>query len=140
MGYFEEYDLDSRFKSVLSSWNPVRGYYHVVLDWDQRRTISVSTPGEKDDEFVFEALEELVDDLPDDVVHIKVSEDFDLLSSSTTVEDDNTMIPFYPSPTDFPPQLPTIRRDQLTEIDRLGVQTPFSYTSTIDFGRPFFNR
>ncbi|KAH6838322.1 kinase-like domain-containing protein [Chaetomium sp. MPI-CAGE-AT-0009] len=33
------------------------------------------------------------------------------------------MVPFYPSPTDFPSHVPTVRRDQLTEVDRLGVQT-----------------
>ncbi|KAK4034309.1 CBL-interacting serine/threonine-protein kinase 16 [Parachaetomium inaequale] len=121
MGYFEEYDLDSRFKSIFSGWNPDNGHYHVVIDWDQRRTISVSTLEEKDEEFVFEALEELIDDLPENVVRIAVSNDFKLLSSSTDVRDDRTAIPFYPSLTDFPPQLPKVRRSQLSEIERLGV-------------------
>ncbi|KAK3295269.1 uncharacterized protein B0H64DRAFT_394744 [Chaetomium fimeti] len=122
MGYFEEYDLDSRFKSIIQSWDPVHGHYHAVTDWDQRRTIMVSTPEKEDDEeVIFEALENLIDDIPADVVHIAVSRDLELLSSSTNYESDWTMIPFYPSPTDFPP-VPTVRRSQLTEIERLGLQ------------------
>jgi hypothetical protein len=123
MGYFEEYDLDSRFKLIFDSWDPVNGHYYVVLDWDQRRTISVSTLEKKDEEFVFEALEEIIDDLPENVVKITIASDLGLLSVSTCVLDDWTAIPFYPSLTDFPPQLPAIRRSQLTEIDRLGVHT-----------------
>ena len=121
MGYFE-YELDSRFKSVFESWHPVHGHYHAVIDWDQRRTIKVSTPEKADDEFVFEALEEVIDDLPPDVVHIAVSNDFELLSSSTAAESDWTKIPFYPSPADFPPHLPKVHRSQLIEIERLGLQ------------------
>jgi hypothetical protein len=126
MGYFDEYDLDSRFKSTRSTWNPVHGHYHVVMDWDQRRIISVCTSEEKDDEFVYEALYELIDDIPADLVRIEVSNDFELLSSSTASDDDSAMIPFYPEPTDFPEHLPKIRRSQLTEIERLGVQADHS--------------
>ncbi|KAK4176843.1 kinase-like domain-containing protein [Triangularia setosa] len=122
MGYFEEYHLDSRFKSSFHSWNPATGHYHNVIDWDQRRTITVSTLGKKDEDFIFEALVELIDDLPADVVKVKVSDDFELLSSSTAVDDDSTMVPFYPSLTDLPPQLPKIHRSELTEVERLGVQ------------------
>ncbi|KAL2132801.1 hypothetical protein VTI74DRAFT_3370 [Chaetomium olivicolor] len=122
MGYFDEYDLDSRFKSTRTSWNPVHGHYHVVMDWDQRRINSVCTSEEKDEEFVYEALYELIDDIPADVVRIEVSNDFELLSSSTAPDDDSAIIPFYPEPTDFPEYLPKIRRSQLTEIERLGVQ------------------
>ncbi|KAK0666063.1 hypothetical protein QBC41DRAFT_367175 [Cercophora samala] len=122
MGYFDEYLLDSRFKSSFDSWNPVAGYYHNVIDWDQRRTITVCTSGKKDEEFIFEALVELIDDLPADVVKIKVSDDFELLSSSTAVDDDNTIVPFYPSPNDLPPHIPKVRRSELTEVERLGVQ------------------
>ncbi|KAK0716517.1 hypothetical protein B0T21DRAFT_296186 [Apiosordaria backusii] len=122
MGYFEEYLIDSRFKSSFDSWNPVSGHYHNVIDWDQRRTITVCTLEKKDEDFVFEALVELIDDLPADVVKIKVSNDFELLSSSTAVDDDSTIVPFYPSPTDLPSQLPKVHRSELTEIERLGVQ------------------
>lgn len=122
MGYFDEYDLDSRFKSIFDSWTP-SGFYHRVLDWDQRRTIAVVTAEKKDEEFIYEALEELIDDLPADVVKIKVSDDFELLSSSTAVQDDIAHVPFYPSPSDFPEGLRKVCRSQLTEIDRLGVQT-----------------
>lgn len=122
MGYFEEYDLDSRFKSTFQGWNPMSGHYHVVIDWDQRRTIVVCTPGEKDEEFVFEALEELIDGLAPDVVTITVTEDLELASASSDLVYDRTMLPFYPLHTSFPPDVPTIRRAQLTEIERLGLQ------------------
>jgi len=122
MGYFDEYDLDSRFKSTFYSWNPVSHHYHVVADWDQRRVISVCTAEKKDEEFIFEALYELIDDVPTDVVSITVSDNFELLSSSTGPDGDSAMIPFYPERTAFPEHLPQIRRSQLTEIDRLGVQ------------------
>ncbi|KAL2140542.1 hypothetical protein VTI28DRAFT_3660 [Corynascus sepedonium] len=131
MGYFDEYDLDSRFKSIRTSWNPVHGHYHVVIDWDQRRIISVCTSEEKDEEFIYEALFELFDDIPADVVRIEVSNEFELLMSSTAPEDDSANIPFYPEPTDFPKHLPKIRRSQLTEVDRLGVQVDHTtYTPT----------
>ncbi len=122
MGYFEEYDLDSRFTSFFQSWNPVRGHHHVVIDWDQRRTMTVSTPDKQDEDLVFEALEEHIDDLPADVVHIAVSEDLELLSSSSASDSDWTLIPFYPSLSEFPPHLPKVRRSALTEIERLGLQ------------------
>ncbi|KAH6619466.1 kinase-like domain-containing protein [Chaetomium sp. MPI-SDFR-AT-0129] len=125
MGYFDEYHLDSRFKSTRTGYHPgdPRYHYHVVMDWDQRRTITVGTSEEKDEDFVFEALNEHIDDLPEDVVCIIVSNDFELLSSFTDSALDRTLIPYYPEPLDFPAHLPTIRRSQLTEIDRLGVQT-----------------
>ncbi|KAK3292479.1 uncharacterized protein B0H64DRAFT_406756 [Chaetomium fimeti] len=125
MGYFEEYDLDSRFKSVFTSWHPGKedGYYHIVIDWDQRRTISVYTPeGQHDEEFIFEALEEFMDDLPPYIARIAVSNDLELLSTAS--DRDMTKIPFYPSPADFSPklQVPKVYRSQMTEIERLGLQ------------------
>lgn len=120
MGYFDYYHLESRFKSVLDSWSP-DGYFHRVIDFDQRRIIRVLTAGVKDVGFIYEALNVLIDDLPQDVVSITVSDDFELLSSSTAVKDDIALVPFYPSPSDFPEGLPMVRRSQLTEIDRLGV-------------------
>jgi hypothetical protein len=126
MGYFDpdEYDddeLDFRFNSVMKSWDPVHGNYHAVTDFDQRRTITVSTPEDEDEGFVFEVLEELIDDIPADVVHITVSNNGELLATSTANDSDWTMIPFYPSLTQFPP-VPKVRRSQLTEIERLGLQ------------------
>ncbi|KAK4184908.1 CBL-interacting serine/threonine-protein kinase 16 [Podospora australis] len=122
MGYFECYDLDSRFRPIFESWNPVTLYYHIVIDYDQRRTIIVRTATKKDEEFILDALEALMDDLPADVVKITVSDDSQLLSSSTEADDDGTIIPFYPSPSEFLPHLPKIHRSELTEIERLGLQ------------------
>lgn len=126
MGYFddseyEDGDLDFRFKTVIKSCDPVHGNYHAVTDFDQRRTITVSTPEDEDEGFIFEVLEELIDDIPADVVHITVSNHGELLATSTANDSDWTKIPFYPSPTDFPP-VPKVRRSQLTEIERVGLQ------------------
>lgn len=121
MGYFDDCRPDQRFTSSGKAYR--NGSLWVVYDWDQRRTITVSTSWEEDDEdFIFEVLVEHVDDLPADTVLIQVSRDGELLSCSSNIDDDRTMIPFYPSVPDFPPVLRRVRRSDLTEIDRLGVQ------------------
>jgi len=121
MGYFDDCHPDQRFTSSGKTYH--NGSLWVVYDWDQRRTITVSTSWEEDDEdFIFEALVEHVDDLPADAVLIQVSRDGELLSCSSDIDDDRTMIPFYPSVADFPRGLRRVRRSDLTEIDRLGVQ------------------
>ncbi len=71
---------------------------------------------------MFEALAKFIDDLPADVVLVKISNDGSLLSSSSDFKDDPSRIPFYPSRADFPPDTATVRRRDLTEVDRLGLQ------------------
>jgi hypothetical protein len=36
-------------------------------------------------------------------------------------EEDVAYVPFYPPHTDFPPDTPTVRRRDITEVDRLGL-------------------
>lgn len=74
-----------------------------------------------DDDFVFEALAKFVDDLPADVVLVNISDDGALLSSTSDVSLDISYVPFYPPRTDFPPDTSTVRRRDLTEVDRLGL-------------------
>ncbi|KAK3935478.1 shaggy-related protein kinase theta [Diplogelasinospora grovesii] len=124
MGFFDHCDLDQRFKSSTFGAFPHHRYYRVVEDWDQRRTITVFTSKNEDEDFVFKALNRLIDGpgVAPDAISIKLSDDGKLLSQSHDIFNDHTSIPFYPSVTDFPRQLPKIRRFDLTEIDRLGIQ------------------
>lgn len=95
----------------------------VVSDWDERRIVAVVTPGvEADDDFIIDTLARHIDSIPEDAVRIDVSSDGELISSSCDVAEDWTMAPFYPSASDFPPEIDTVRRSDLTEISRLGVQ------------------
>lgn len=112
-----------RFFVFHKGWNPGSKHYYVIIDWDQRRVLSVSTGDEeKDEAFVFEALDAVIDDLPRDTTQILVSNGFELLRCSSDTRCDWTEIPFYPSLDQFPPGVPTIRRNELTEVQRLGPQ------------------
>ena len=92
-----------------------------VRDWDQRRTITVEAPtDEYDEDYICNALGEFIDDLAADAVLVHLSPDGALASSSSDVHNDTSWIPFYPLRIDFPPDTPTIRRVDLTEVDRLG--------------------
>jgi hypothetical protein len=122
MGYFDDCRPDQRFTAGISGWLS-GGTRLTVIDWDQRRTIAVVTTWvEEDNDVIFEALAEHIDNIPADAVSIKVSRDGELLSCCLNTDEDPTVIPFYPSAADFPQGLRKIRRSDLTEIDRLGVQ------------------
>jgi hypothetical protein len=122
MGYFDDCRPDQRFTAGISGWRS-GGTRLTVIDWDQRRTIAVVTTWvEEDNDVIFEALAKHIDNIPADAVSIKVSRDGELLSCSLNADKDPTVIPFYPSVADFPQGLRKIRRSDLTEIDRLGVQ------------------
>ncbi|KAH6641864.1 hypothetical protein F5144DRAFT_507470 [Chaetomium tenue] len=123
---FKKYHPHTRYKSLFSGRirDAHYAYYHKVLDLDQRRVIRVQTAEKRDEDFIFEALERRLDVIGEDLVSIIVSEDdLELLSWSRNEKDDIALIPFYPSPSDFPAGLPKVRRSQLTEIDRLAAQT-----------------
>ncbi|POS70090.1 hypothetical protein DHEL01_v211514 [Diaporthe helianthi] len=123
MGYFDDCTPDQRFTNtgLDSMYNGV-GTVKVIIDWDQRRTIAVATAWAEDDEaFFFDALAEHIDDIPSNIMQIEVGERGELLNSTAELDEDWTMIPFYPSPSDYP-SLPQIRREQLIELDRMGVQ------------------
>ncbi len=98
------------------------GHQWLLYDWDQRRVIDVLVPGpdQVKERFVLEAVAKFIDHLPADVVQVTLSKDGNLVSSSSDLSVDRSFAPFYPSRTDFPRRVPTIRRRDLTELKRLG--------------------
>ncbi|KAH8753861.1 hypothetical protein F5883DRAFT_574341 [Diaporthe sp. PMI_573] len=138
MGHFDDCTPDQRFtKSGPDLWHET-GTKKVIIDWDQRRFITVGTAWEEeDDEFFFCALAEHIDDIPSDVTRIEVGEHGELLKSMADPDEDQTKIPFYPSRSDYPKQVPQIRRERLVEISRMGVQVDLcEYASTPGAGLP----
>lgn len=124
MGIFDDCQPDQRFSS---SPFDVRlygstGSRWIVHDWDQRRVISVATSWkEEDKDFIFEALNLHIDDIPPDTTFLEVTKTGDLLLYTSDVFKDCGMVPFYPSIRDLP-EVPIIRRPDLIELDRMGVQ------------------
>lgn len=100
------------------------GWRWLIFDWDTRRVIDVSIPEglDEDEDFVFEAVEKFINDLPVDTVAVEISKTGELLSSSSALGQDAYYAPFYPRRTEFPRRMNTVRRSDLAEIDRLGVQ------------------
>lgn len=123
MGHFDDCTPDQRFsKTGPDGWHET-GTLKVIIDWDQRRFIGIATAWkEADEDFFLDALAEHIDDLPSDITKIEVGEEGELLKSTTSLDEDWTKIPFYPSPSDYPAPVRQIRREQLVEISRMGVQ------------------
>ncbi|KAJ0117578.1 Shaggy-related protein kinase theta [Diaporthe amygdali] len=118
MGYFDNCRPDERFTISAKFYDNC-----VVNDWDQRRCITVKTSwAEQDDEWIIEALARHADDIPAEAVRIEVSEEGELLSHSSDVERDRAMVPFYPSVNEFPLGVRKIRRSDLIEVSRMGIQ------------------
>lgn len=118
MGYFDHCPPEDRFMIRQKYFDQC-----IVSDWDERRIMAVVTSGvEADDDFIIDTLARHIDSIPEDAVRIDVSQDGELISYSCNVAEDWTMAPFYPSTSDFPPEIDTVRRSDLTEINRLGVQ------------------
>ncbi|KAM5370882.1 hypothetical protein ACJZ2D_008315 [Fusarium nematophilum] len=70
--------------------------WHVV-DWDQRRLISVTMDEElESEEPAFKQLSKHIDDLAPEVYEIRVSSQGDLISTSTNPEDDETRCVYHP--------------------------------------------
>lgn len=93
-----------------------------IMDWDQRRTISVTMDDEQESEDdAVRYLSKHIDSLGTDVYAIYVSQDGGLVSVSTNPEDDQGTCPYYPPLKDFqlPPGVQTILRSDLVELDRL---------------------
>ncbi|KAK3313622.1 hypothetical protein B0H66DRAFT_536878 [Apodospora peruviana] len=127
MGFFENCTLDQRFTLNKFSWTP-RGRYALVYDFDQRRAIKLymaDDDNSKDEDFVFETLARHLDRgaVRSDSVWIQVSPDGNhLVDQGSQVEEDYTVIPCYWTRADFAPNLPVVRRSDLVELDRLGLQ------------------
>ncbi|KAK4176602.1 hypothetical protein QBC36DRAFT_328856 [Triangularia setosa] len=125
MGFFENCDPDQRFTLSKFSWTP-RGRFALVFDFDQRRAIKLyMTEDIRDEYFIFETMAKHLDGgaIRSDSVWIQVSSDGnELIDQGCQVEDDYTMIPCYWTVDQFPPDLPTVSRSDLVELDRLGLQ------------------
>ncbi|KAF4950933.1 hypothetical protein FGADI_7805 [Fusarium gaditjirri] len=116
-------DKDSKYFS-LSGAIPVGGpsTWHII-DWDQRRIVSVTMDGEQDDEsLAIEHFSRHSDQLSPDIHRIHVSHSGEINSTYTDSKNDPTCCINYPSLHDacLPEEVQTVRRDELEELRRLG--------------------
>ncbi|CAJ0547464.1 Ff.00g042180.m01.CDS01 [Fusarium sp. VM40] len=113
---------EDRFFALEGSIYPGGPSTWYVMDWDQRRLISVTMDEELESaDPAIEQLSKHVDDLEPDVFELRVSSHGDLISTSTNPEDDNTFCPFYPPlEATGKADIQTIPRSKLEELDRLG--------------------
>ncbi|KAM7190928.1 hypothetical protein V8F33_009161 [Rhypophila sp. PSN 637] len=112
------FDIHQRIPFATTGWQ------WLTYDWDTRRAIDVHIPEELEEKriFVFKSLAKFISDLDVDVVQVKISKKGKLLSTSSEPWNDSYITPFYPRRSQFPRRINTIRRSDLTEIDRFGVQ------------------
>ena len=108
----------------LSADIPVGGpsTWHVV-NWDQRRVVSVTMDGEQDDDaFAIEHYSRHSEDLSPDIYRIYVSETGEIITKYTDAIYDMNHCIHYPSLGDaaLPEGIQTVRRDELEELERLG--------------------
>ncbi|KAG5766695.1 hypothetical protein H9Q72_005263 [Fusarium xylarioides] len=131
-------DTDSKYFS-LSGEIPVGGpsTWHII-DWDQRRVVSVTMDGEQDDEtLAIEHFSRHSDQLSPDIHRICFSHDGEIISSYADSKNDPTCCVYFPSLYDacLPEGVQTVRRDKLEELERLGpdadlvVYSPFTERS-----------
>lgn len=120
--YFSNCTPEERFTAKYPYPRMEGGDDWQLFDWDQRRSLVVGVPKEVDDEYVVEAAAKFMDDLPADVLQVVLDADGNVVSTSSDPLDDPIYVPFYPPRTDFPRRVPTVRRRDLTEVDRLGLQ------------------
>ena len=116
-------DNASRYFS-LSGDIPVGGpsTWHVI-DWDQRRVVSVTMDGEQDDESTaIKHFSRYSTQLSADIYRIYVSDTGEIISTSTDQKDDQTCCAHYPFLDEVaaPEGTLTVRRDELEELQRLG--------------------
>ncbi|KND94644.1 hypothetical protein TOPH_00756, partial [Tolypocladium ophioglossoides CBS 100239] len=114
---------DDRFFAPSGAIHPGGPSTWHIIDWDQRRLVSVTMDEELESEDpAFEQLLKHIDDLAPDVYEIHVSSQGDLISTSTNPKDDETRCPYYP-PLDTiqrPKDVQVVSRSDLEELDRLG--------------------
>lgn len=95
-----------------------------VIDWDQRRIISVTTDGQQDDDELAIAHLSRIDSIQiaRGIYRIHVSDAGEIISTYSDPEKDATRCVPYPSlgETNFPEGTLTTRRDELEELERLG--------------------
>ena len=116
-------DPDDRFFAPSGAIYPGGPSTWHIIDWDQRRLVSVTMDEELESEDpAFELLARHIDDLAPNVYEVHVSPDGDLISISTDPKDDETCCVYYP-PLDSiqrPKDVKVVSRSNLKEIDRLG--------------------
>lgn len=103
----------------ISTGGPSKWY---IFDTDQRRMIVVTMDDEQDEEdLAIQHLRPHVDDLDPEVYEIHVSEDGELLSTSSNPEDDRMDAVNYPLLSNFgaPENVKTVHRRDLRELDRV---------------------
>ncbi|KAI1172426.1 hypothetical protein F4777DRAFT_512751 [Nemania sp. FL0916] len=106
-----------------------------ILGWDQRRIIAVTMDEEQESEdLAVKYLHKHIDTLGPDVYAIHLSPDGELVSVSTSPEDDETTCVYYPPLQTIQDQLSdpvtTVLRSDLIELDRLTPNVDLvSYTS-----------
>jgi serine/threonine protein kinase len=96
--------------------------WHVV-DWDQRRVVSVTMDGEQDDDdLAIQHYRRLSNQISPDTYRVYVSESGEIISSYTDANNDMNYYIHYPSLQDasLPEGIKTVRRNELQELDRLG--------------------
>lgn len=114
---------DSKY-FCLSGDIPVGGpsTWHVI-DWDQRRVVSVTMDGEQDDESMAIAhFSRYSSQLSPDIYRIYVSHTGEIISTYSDPNDDPTYCVHYPFLHEIflPEGIQTVRRDELEELERLG--------------------
>lgn len=96
--------------------------WHVV-DWGQRRVVSVTMDGEQDDDsLAIEHFSRHSDQLSSGIYRIHLSHTGEIISTYTDPKNDPTYCIEYPLLRDafLPDGIRTVRRDELEELDRLG--------------------
>lgn len=114
---------DDRFFALSGSIYPGGPSTWHIMDWDQRRLVSVTLDEELESaDPAIDHLGKHMDELAPDVFEIRVSPQGDLISVSTDREDDNMFCPFYPplEAAERPDGIQVISRPELEELDRLG--------------------
>ena len=111
------------------TWGGGAGW--AVHDFDQRRSVTVLSWKKRSPEFIIQTVSEVIDELPKDITFIKLSsEDGRIESTCSDPLTEAILIPYYPPRTDYPRRAPTLRRGDLTEVDRLGKQVDLvTYTT-----------
>lgn len=114
---------EERFFALEGSIYPDGPSTWYIMDWDQRRLVSVTMDEELESaDPAVEHLSKYIDDLEPDVFEIRVSSQGDLISTSTNPEDDHTFCPVHVplEAIERAEDIQAISRSKLEELDRLG--------------------